>query len=185
MSRPIRFTADDAQRANSEWGFNCGPGVLCAVLDMTPDELKPRIPWFPEKGYINPTSMLKTLGDMGVGHRKAYRSDWPGDLIKIETPHAIAAVQWAGPWTAPGVPMRVRYRYTHWIGVRNESREVFDINAVSEGGWISLEEWSGSLVPWLLKQHYDKANGQWWPTRVIEIKGADREQDRRSAVAVG
>ena len=167
---PLRFNADDAQKASEEWGFNCGPGALCAVLDMTPEQIQPHIPKFAEKGYVNPTMMLEALDNVGVGYRQTYRGDSPDQkLPKIGSVHAIVRIQWGGPWTAPGVPIRVRYGHTHWIGVRNESLEVFDVNAVCVGGWISIAEWSGELVPWLLREGQTKADGTWWPTHVLEL----------------
>ena len=32
----MRFGLEEAQAASDEWGFNCGPGALCAVLGKTP-----------------------------------------------------------------------------------------------------------------------------------------------------
>jgi hypothetical protein len=86
-------------------------------------------------------------------------------------------VQWGGPWTKPGVPMRVRYRQTHWVGVRERGvakfpgfrREVFDINAMFVGGWIPYDEWAGRLVPWLIEKCVPHADGQWWPTHVWKL----------------
>lgn len=32
-----RFTMDDMIRANEEWGANCGPGAIAAIMGMTLD----------------------------------------------------------------------------------------------------------------------------------------------------
>jgi DMSO/TMAO reductase YedYZ molybdopterin-dependent catalytic subunit len=47
--------------------------------------------------------------------------------------------------------------------------EIFDINAICVGGWMALEEWSGALVPWLLRECQPKANGAWHLTHRLEI----------------
>lgn len=170
----IRFTLDDAQRASDEWRFNCGPGALCAVLGMTPDELRPHMLDFEAKGYTNPTLMTGVLDRLGVRYRQTYRRDEPYGMPRLN--RGLMRVQWAGPWTKPGVPMRARYRQTHWVAMRNDGREVFDVNAVCVGGWLSFEEWSLQLVPWLIRECCPKGSGEWWPTHALEISQNDGTQ---------
>jgi len=168
----VRFTIDDAIAAGEAWGFNCGPGALCAVLNKTPGEMRPLMGDFETKGYTNPTLMTDILKAQRVPHRTTYRRDAPGDP---QFPRlGVVRVQWAGPWTKPGVPMRVRYRETHWVAVRRDglskqTLEVFDINAICVGGWRSWREWSEQLVPWLIRQCNPKCSGEWWVTHVIEL----------------
>jgi hypothetical protein len=92
---------------------------------------------------------------------------------KVWPHYGLARIQWEGPWTAPGVPMAARYRYTHWVGAQRLGRAaniwVFDINAICVGGWIPLAEWSEQLVPWLLKECHPKANGKWHITHGVEV----------------
>lgn len=164
---PVRFSAEDAWRASDEWHFNCGPGALCAVLDMTPDELRPRLLDFESKGYTNPTLMTDVLSGMGVPHRQVYRADEPRGMPALS--HGLMRVQWGGPWTRPGVPMRARYRQTHWVAMRNAGLEVFDINAICVGGWIDFKQWSEQLVPWLIRECCPKSDGTWWPTHALEV----------------
>ena len=45
----------------------------------------------------------------------------------------------------------------------------FDINAMNSGGWIEVNDWAGSLVPWLLSECEPKANGRWHLTHAIEV----------------
>ena len=81
-------------------------------------------------------------------------------------------MQWAGPWTKPGVPMRVRYRHTHWIATAETEHDglaVFDVNAICAGGWIAFDEWQSQLVPWLLGRMEPRADGRWWPTHLLEL----------------
>jgi len=55
VRRRAVFGVQEANAASEAWGFNCGPGALCAVLDLTPDELRPKLGDFEAKGYTNPT----------------------------------------------------------------------------------------------------------------------------------
>lgn len=165
-SKP-RFSGDDAQRAAEEWGANCGPGALAAVLGKTLDEIRPHLGDFERKRYTNPTLMLDILKRLGVSYRK--RMDWPR--------RGLVRVQWEGPWTAPGVPMAARYRHTHWVGAQRIGEAfdlwVFDINAIYFDGWIPYAEWSGQLVPWLLKECEPKASGKWHITHSLDLASTD------------
>ncbi len=167
----IAFTHEDANRAYDEWGCNCGPGALAAIMNMTLDEVRPHIPGFDQKRYTNPTMMNEALRSIG-------RPWW-----KIESPptYGLCRVQWEGPWTEPGVPMRARYRHTHWIAIQNPRhasmlnqihREagIFDINAMNVGGWIAYSDWATILVPWLLKEVAPRASGRWHITHNIEVE---------------
>ena len=85
----------------------------------------------------------------------------------------LVRVQWEGPWTKEGVPMRVRYRHTHWVGARTTDAgwvEVFDINAMSVGGWIDLATWQCRLVPWLIEHYVPKGDGKWHLTHILEVE---------------
>lgn len=164
----VRFTLNEAQSA---WDgkFNCGPAAICAVLDLTPTELQPLMPGFAEKGYTNPTLMIETLERFKARGRRIYRSDEPNAVFpKLQL--GVVRVQWGGPWTKPGVPMRVRYRQTHWVAARKDSTEIFDINAMCVGGWMPFTEWASQLVPWLIRECYPKADGTWWPTHALEVE---------------
>jgi hypothetical protein len=55
---------------------------------------------------------------------------------------------------------------------------IFDVNAMSVGGWIAVSTWQNNLVPWLLKQCEPKANGNWHLTHCVEIEPTRRENDR-------
>jgi hypothetical protein len=175
MTAPVRFTIDEANHAHVAWGANCGPGAIAAVLHLTLDELRPHLRDFERKGYTNPSLMYAVLRDLGVRYAVAMgaRDTWPS--------YGLARIQWEGPWMAPGVPVAARYRHTHWIGCRGE--EVFDINAMTVGGWISLRVWRDDLVPWLLRQVAPKANGGWHITHSIEIAPAVAELCRERICA--
>lgn len=160
-----KFGAVEAQNASDSWGFNCGPGAVCGLLGMTPDELRPYLGDFERKRYTNPRLMRDVLRNLGRSVRQTYRSDAPGTVTAAES--ALVRVQWAGPWTKPEVPMIARQRWSHWVAVAGSS--VFDVNAISIGGWITRKIWEERLVPWLISNCCPKGDGQWWPTHVWEV----------------
>jgi hypothetical protein len=162
----IKFTIDDAQAAADEWRFNCGPGALCAVLDMTPVQIRPLLGDFERKGYTNPTLMTDTLRRAGRAFRVKYRGDAPAAKIPVLR-LGLVRVQWGGPWTKPGVPMAARYRETHWIAVAGS--EIFDINAMCVGGWMPARDWTHALAPWLIREAVPRGDGTWWPTHALEL----------------
>lgn len=161
-----RFTADDAQRAYDAWGSNCGPGALAAIAGLTLEEVRPHLQGFDAKRYTNPTMMFGALDSIGRPWSKvATPITWPC--------WGLVRVQWHGPWMRPGVPMRARYRHTHWVGACSSpgTIAVFDINAIGNGsGWCSLKDWGEILVPWLLKECVPRADGDWTLTHAIEVE---------------
>lgn len=181
MTPSLRFTLEDAQSAGDEWRFNCGPSAVCAVLNLTPTEIRPKLASFERKGYTNPSLMLEILSNCCAPHTVVYRGDEPGTPIPSVS-LGLVRVQWSGPWTKLGVPMRSRYRHTHWIAARNRTSQVFDINAMCVGGWLPYEEWYSQLVPWLLRGCCPNADGGWWPTHAIEIDMTNYPCKHRTAV---
>ena len=150
------FTLTDAERANDEWGANCGPGALAAIMGLTLDEVRPHMGDFERKHYTNPTLMFDALTSVGARFRTL----------------GLARIQWEGPWTKPGVPIRARYRHTHWVGSRRATGGVgiFDINCMNNGsGWVALEAWRDIAVPWILERCVPPADGKWHITHSIEI----------------
>lgn len=164
----LRFTLEDARRASQEWGANCGPGAIAAVMNMTLDEVRPFLGDFETKRYTNPTLMRETLGR--IGRQYFYLKPpltWPQ--------YGLARIQWHGPWMQEGVPIGARYRKTHWVASWRTAKRgigIFDINAMDAGGWISLEHWGNTLVPWLLKEAVPYADGKWSITHAIEVSRA-------------
>lgn len=165
LTRP-KFTLDDAIRAGQAWGANCGPGAAAAALNLTLEEIRPHLGDFEQKRYTSPSMMFAALRSLGVKHhtRLGGGVTWPQS--------GLARVQWEGPWTRPGVPIAARYRHTHWVASRvaRESIEIFDINCMCVGGWVSVREWADSVVPWLLRECEPKSDGRWYLTHAIEIE---------------
>ena len=105
----IRFSVDDAQLAADAWAANCGPGAVAAICGMTLDELRPFLGDFERKRYTNPTLMWHILDRLGVTWQAARMGTLAWDLRDTLWPrYGLARVQWEGPWTAPGVPIRAR-----------------------------------------------------------------------------
>lgn len=180
MVSPLRFGLHEAQAAADAWGFNCGPGALCAVLGMTPAELRPHLFGFEKKGCTNPGLMALILQGLGVRWKPVFECTGAREPVSWVYPRfGLVRVQWSGPWTRPGVPVRARYRHTHWIAIDcgeaapatlDERTRVFDINAIADGGWCSWPAWANQLVPWLLRRAVPRADGRWWPTHCWEVR---------------
>lgn len=172
MKPPVpRFTEADMERAHQEWGANCGPGAIAAILHRTLDEVRPHLGDFESKGYTNPTLMIDSLNRLGARWRTDGGDDpaWPD--------WGLVRIQWTGRWTQPRVPPRVAYRYTHWVGACRHVPEsgpaeigVFDVNCLNNGnGWVGLADWESLLVPSLV-EGMKGADGGWCKTHVIEVE---------------
>lgn len=161
---PPRFTLDDGDRAYHEWGANCGPGALAAIMGMTLDEVRPHMGDFETKHYTNPSLMNAALRSVGRPWRKI-GGEWPA--------YGLVRIQWEGPWTLPGVPFKARYRYTHWVGAEKTATKgigIFDINAMNNGsGWCALADWASIVAPFLATHHDPRATGGWHITHAIEV----------------
>lgn len=170
----LLLTEANVDDADATWGFNCGPGALCAVLGLAPAVLRPHLGDFESRGYMSPTGMAAALREIGVTYRQTYRGDGPVTRWPPAPDLALVRVQFDGPWTRPEVPKQARYWHTHWIGVHRlpgqSVAEVFDVNALDRGGWLPWNEWAGEVVP-LLAVADPKRNGGWWPTHIWEVEG--------------
>lgn len=158
------------QAAFDEWGANCGPAAISAICGIPLCDIRPHMGDFERKRYTNPTLMWSALRSIGAVF--SYRG---GELGQSNWPrYGLARIQWEGPWTAPGVPVRARYRYTHWIGVNARDLGnigIFDCNATGNGtGWSSLQDWQETIVPWILSEAVPKANGKWHITHSVEVQ---------------
>ncbi|MFO0940125.1 MAG: hypothetical protein U0930_05095 [Pirellulales bacterium] len=173
----IRFDIDSAGKASDEWGFNCGPGALCAVLGKTPDELRPHLLDFESKRYASPSMMANILRGMGIQFRRVWeaKADCTRDKLEMGVfpQFGLVRIQWDGPWCNAGVSIPARYRKTHWIAYASSAytgeEMAFDINAMCVGGWITFREWTLQLAPWLIRECVKFGNGKWWPTHCWEV----------------
>ena len=167
----VRFTLDEAQTCFDEWRFNCGPAALCAVLSVRPEDALRVIPKFRERGYTNPRMMRVGLQALGAIIKEHCSEDGPVTLTQ-EAPYpmfGLVRIQWSGRWTNPGVPVRARYRHSHWIARCGD--HAFDINCMCVGGWVPWTEWRDQVAPWIIREVDPKATG-WWPTHCWAVTPA-------------
>jgi hypothetical protein len=172
----IPFTPEEHRRAWEEWGCNCGPTSLSIFTGKKLNRIRECLSTFEEKKYTSPKMMKDALKKLGIQDQVSWIRDaknpvqWPLGL-------GMARIQWAGPWTNPGVPLPIRYRHTHWIATSSIpgttqvgntlGRGVFDCNCPNH--WVSFEDWRSTLVPYILSQCETKANGKWWVTDSIKL----------------
>lgn len=169
-----KFTEADAQRAAEKWGANCGPGALAAICGLTLDQVRPFLIGFDQKRYTNPAMMYEALARLrSAGLLRRYEAVSGSSPTWPRWPRlGLVRVQWEGPWTQPGVPIRARYRYTHWIGAAtvNGGVGVFDINCINNGsGWVALADWERIVVPHIIREAVPRGDGRWHQTHVLEL----------------
>jgi hypothetical protein len=161
MIPPLRFTEADANDANDAWRFSCGPAAICALLGMTPDEVRPHLGNF--RGWMNPTQMGAALNRIGKPV-KLWR-DGDGDGFPPDA-DAIWRLQFEGPWMAPNVPVAARYKHTHYVAFNAESLRVFDVNWCF---WHLRSVWVPMLRD-LIQDETPKAFGTWHVTHAWEVQ---------------
>jgi hypothetical protein len=148
------FTEEDSQRANDEWGANCGPHSLAAAIGCTLDRAHELLPTFDYKRYVNPTMMACALvmADIDYVLSKGLRTP-----VLCE---GLNRIQWEGKWLRPGVPARVAYGYTHWVA--HVKGWVF-CTCMPIRLWITEQEWRESIAEvcqrnksdgWHVTHHY-------------------------------
>lgn len=169
---PASFTGEQADAAYDAWGANCGPGALAAVLNLTPDDVRPHLEGFDRKRYTNPSMMLGALRSLKVRWMKVDEG-WPA--------YGLCRIQWGGPWMREGVPIKARYRHTHWIASRYIDAGaqlgvwIFDINA-AHFGWMRVAEWTDQLAPYLIRELVARGDGTWSVTHRLEIARSDPQR---------
>lgn len=165
------FDEKEADRCAQEWGMNCGPAALAAMLALKPDDVHAHIPDFDRKHYTSPTMMKSALASLGVsftdaegGHICAQLSCPDCSRSRLFPVYGLARIQFEGPWLNPGVPKVASYAYTHWVGAMLDGASVralyiFDVNC----GWRPYWEWRDKTMPELTKS-YKRATGGWHVT---------------------
>lgn len=176
----------DVDQAVEQWGFNCGPGALCAATGLSPIEVRPHLGDFEALGYMDDGMMAQALRSIGVVYERIFEHRGCGEPKEqgFEFPSlGLVRIQWDGPWCAPGEILETRLRHSHWIATRlpqhkwskypKETIEVFDVNAVGadpeRGGWMPMGAWKEHLVPWLIEACEPEGTGKWWPTHCWEL----------------
>lgn len=165
------FTEDDLRSAAEAWGCNCGPSALAFALQTTLDEVRPALPDFERRGYVNPSMMRHALATLGrrieiVRNPHGGRNRGFGIDTMFAGPMSLVRVQWTGPWTADGKTAKWAAAQTHWIACWNEAgaRFVFDCNS----GITSFEAWESQTVK-AITETIKRADGDWYPSNVWRL----------------
>jgi hypothetical protein len=177
----LPFSQADADRAYTDWGCNCGPAALAAILDLSLDAVRPAVEsaGFSDRRYMSPTMMKAALRYLRVCWSE--RQITPADIGGLAFPNrGLARIQWEGPWTAPGANPKWAYRQTHWVASWKSaagdatvadkvwsqlSPVIFDIN----GGLMEFNRWEEEIVP-LITSSIPRADGDWHVTHCWEIE---------------
>lgn len=163
-----RFTWAETEAAYEAWRFNCGPGAICGLLGLRPEEVRPHMGDFEQRGFTNPTLMYAALTSLGVRFAKTIDSTCIGQK-KLGFPEfGLARIQWGGPWCSPKAPPQARYRQTHWVASwlsPKQGHAIFDVNA---SVWTAEADWKRLVLTDLLEL-YPRADGTWWVTHALEI----------------
>lgn len=153
MTIPITdlYYPDDMESAYNEWGANCGPCSLAAVLGEPLSEVRGLFDKFDKLRYCNPTHMQDALAKTAAKYRTG---------LKVRPKRGLVFVQWGGFETAP---IAVQYRHTHWIAV--DGIVVFEVNAPHLVSWTNWEE----IMPPAMAEEYKRANGTYFIRTAIEV----------------
>jgi len=174
----LPFTRDEADAAHAQWGCNCGPAALAAVLGVSLDTVRRATDavGFGTRRYMSPTMMQQAIAKAGA----TYTANRIAGVL-LQSMHfprrGLARIQWEGPWTKPGANPKWAYHYTHWVaswvrdGVTKWDKAaaildpvVFDIN----GGLMLLSEWESEVVP-AITASIPRADGEWNVTHSWEL----------------
>lgn len=165
---PLRFDASGAQSLFDTYGPNCGPcgpGAIAAIAGVTLEDAIDAVgpKWLHLKGT---TEVMLTQALDRLGQRWTQTS--PTHPV-----FGLTRIQWDGPWLRDTDPFE-KYRHSHWVGIARSDHThlVFDINAISAGGWISFVEWDAHLRPWLLGRTEPQATGGWLISDTYEVDPA-------------
>jgi hypothetical protein len=171
MTSSDLYTPSDAQRAYDTWGANCGPAALAALLRRPVMTVLRFLDGFEGRRFMNPTQMQQALHTAQQPFRVRRRLD-PG------VTYGLWFVQWEGPWTAPKVPARAAYPYTHWVGVaqtEDRGQMLYDVNAAPWGSWVPKRGWDRVVVP-AITHEIPQATGAYflrWACDVVQKEGRD------------
>lgn len=155
------FCPSDVDEANALWSATCGPIACAALLGVPVAQVRSAFPSFPARPWCSPTQMLEALS--AVGRRGVLQQHKAGDRAFVD---GLAYIQWSGPWTAPGAPVRFAYRHTHWVAVARSGCMIYDANF---DRWMSASWWAERVPPMLLED-VPRADGGWWIRSTVRIE---------------
>ena len=158
--KPLRLLTEAELDANP-WAA-CGQSAVAALLSASLVQVRHA---FPPHTWVNLTQMQAALTALDVTWKMG-STLWPPQ-------RGLAQIQWAGPWTEPGVRVHEALKRSHWIAVRplGNVTIVFDVNVVganNNGGWSTEAFWREQVAPFLTED-IPKAYGTWHVRRMIEV----------------
>jgi hypothetical protein len=170
---------EEIDAAHEEWGCNCGPSALAAILGLKPADVRHHIPDFDKRRYTNPSMMERALRSLGVEFSNVDDADDRREGILSLPRYGLVRVQWTGPWMLRSDRFGVmdQYRHTHWIATAQffEPKEgvmpdgpqcVFDVNY----GWRMLHWWNEQGGPQLAASVATKGDGRFTFTHRWEVE---------------
>ncbi len=134
----LNFTEADSDRANTDWGANCGPHSLAAALWLDLSTVRDFMPEFAAKGFTTPTMIEAALDRAGIRYERTTK------LRTTDLCEGISRIQWDGPWLKPGVPFGAAYQKTHWVA--HSSGFVFCTAIWAPFGWTPIADWRKLVV---------------------------------------
>ena len=143
------YNPPDVDVCNEEWGANCGPCCLAAILKQSVSDVKPFLFQFGQRQYMTPTTMSLSLESAGLVLGQDFKRT---EVIHSNTPfsynnrseerglseralptYGLAFLQMWSDWLY-SKPVKVQYHFTHWVGIasfgnNSLARHVYDVNA--------------------------------------------------------
>lgn len=124
----------DIEAAEEQWGANCGPASIAAILDRSLSETRPLLNGFDVRPYMNITHVKNALTAAGVKFQAR---------LKTRPIYGLVFIQWGGHEKKR---VFAQYKFTHWIAVAGDV--VFEVNAPHLVSW---QEWTEQM-PDMIKE---------------------------------
>ena len=137
------YTPPDVDAVFQEWGANCGPTALAAVLGCPVSEVRHLFPDFAKRKYANPSQIRQAVESAGRSCQVTPQHRNGRD--RLVPRNGLMFLQWSSD-DIDRKPIIVQYRSTHWVGVRDQL--LYDCNAADgQGAWLDKQDWKLELWP--------------------------------------
>lgn len=149
-----------------------GPAALAAMTGVTAAIAADNLPRFLDYGLT--TEVMMALGLYQMDRRFSWKEHAGEEMTEVWPEFGIIRVGFEGPWSLEGDTLAT-LRRSHWIATArrpNGEREVFDVNSISKGGWVSQEEWSYDVAPEIAKKFGSSGNASWRTLDTFNLKPA-------------
>ena len=174
------YIPNDLAAANDEWGANCGPGALAAIMGVPVAQVRDRFPHFPAKAVTNLTQM-RAAAPSHVRVTPAAPADPAprGPFPVVE--RALVQIQWTGRWTRPDANRQFAYidclKNSHWVAARLSTSAspgvwVYDVNVNWDGeipgGWVPVATWATRIALMIIEEK--KARTGWYAREILQLR---------------